>query len=245
MKKVIIGSTAMKHWFPDYPREPDDLDYAVSRENIKSVVITDDIRIENLYNPIITGIEDGVYLRPEYLLTLKMSHLFWNINWEKHMFHVQYLLGKGIKYNKDLFYELYYFWNDYHSKNKRSDLKMSKEDFFNNAINGEIDHDYIHTLINPSPVYKKTLKEGKEVETEESKFYDLTFQEKLDIVREEVMVMAWERYAHRGYKTAYSMMLKKFIIGHAPMYMALFIIENFITLHKAEFNFIEKINKQL
>ena len=201
--------------------------------------------MEYLYNPIVTEIEKGEYLRPEYLLTLKISHLFWDINWEKHMFHAQFMLNKGVVYNKELFYRLYGFWNEYHTKNKRSDLKMSKDDFFDNAINVDIDHDHIHTLINPNPVYKKTLKDGAEVETEESKFHTLTFQEKLDIVREEVMVMGWERYRKLGYREAYHRMLKKFIMGHAPIYMALFIIENFIELHKSEFDFVKLIDSKL
>lgn len=245
MKKVIIGTTALKHWFPEYNREPKDIDYAVDRENIRTTVITEQGREERLYNPIITAIEEGKYLRPEYLLTLKMSHLFWDINWEKHMFHVQFLMKKGVGYDKQLFYKLYDFWKGYHPRVRRSDLKMSAKDFFNNAINYDIDHDYIHTLINPEPIYKKTLKDGAEVETDEDKFYDLSYEDKLGIVREEVMVMAWERFRKAGYRRAYELMLKKFIIGHAPLYMALFIMENYVTLLKPEYDFIKLIDNKL
>lgn len=32
MKKVIIGSSSIKHYFPDFKREPKDLDYVVDTD---------------------------------------------------------------------------------------------------------------------------------------------------------------------------------------------------------------------
>jgi hypothetical protein len=45
---------------------------------------------------------------------------------------------------------------------------------------------------------------------------------------EEVQVMAWERFKKDKWYIGYSKMLKKFLINHAPMWEALFIIENWI-----------------
>lgn len=240
--KILIGSKAIKYWFLDFPREPKDTDYACDTEQVSG----HQYNVENLYNPIICKHIGDTSLKiasPYVLYTLKMSHMFWDINWSKHMFDIQFLKGKGCILDKELFYNLYDFWNEYHGKNKRSDLKMTAEDFFDNAVECEHSHDYLHTLIKPIPTYTKIL--IGEVEVGEEKFNVLSREEKLDLVREEVMVMAYERYPHMSYKLAYARMLKKFIINHAPLWEAIFIIENYIELHKPNFNYYKTINDGL
>jgi hypothetical protein len=235
---ILIGSSAIKHHFPDFSRLPKDLDYAVDKHMINSK------GIEYLYNPIIGHLE-GV-ADPNVLYTLKISHLIgWDINWDKHMFDVQFLKSKGTELNKDLFDKLYSFWNKHHSQNRRSDLNMNADDFFNNVIKCEYDHDYLHTLLNPYPTFNYVLKEGAEVDVCEGKFNNLPFEQKCNLVTEEVMVMAYERFYKRGWMHAYSQMLKKFILNHAPIWEAIFIIENFKLLHKPKFNYFKKIEDGL
>ena len=234
---ILIGSKAIKHHFPDFPRDPKDEDYAVTTKTHNST-----IECEYLINPIIGGLE-GI-ADPNTLYTLKISHLVgWDINWDKHMFDVQFLKKKGCTIDKDLFYRLYDYWNTLHIPNKRSDLDMSAEEFFDNAL--KTPHDYYHTLLNPVPTYTKVLKDDAEVDVSEDKFYALSYEEKCDLVREEVMVMAYERYKKLDYRIAYSKMLKKFIINHAPLWEALFIIENYVYLHKPSFNYFKKIDNEL
>ena len=50
------------------------------------------------------------------------------------MFDIHFLNKKGCVLNKELFYELYNFWNEYHGKNRRSELNMTSDAFFNNAL---------------------------------------------------------------------------------------------------------------
>lgn len=233
---LLIGSTAIKHHYPDFPREPKDIDYAVKDRQQLSLRNKNDLKQELLINPIL-GELDGI-AEPNVIYTLKISHLIgWNINWDKHMFDVQFLKKKGCYINMKLFQELYEMWNTIHGKNKRSDLEMSADDFFNNAL--QTPHDYYHTILNPTPIYTKILKDGKEVEVCQNKFNNLTFEDKCDLVREEVYVMAFERYKQLDYRVAYSKMLRKFILGHAPIWEALFIIENYITLHKPNINYFK------
>lgn len=245
---IIIGSSAIKHWFPDFLREPKDIDiihYGLSSEDQWSMqkFFSKQLEFSNWgdFKPFPeTHYPDNIYLEPSLLLTLKASHLCWNINWEKHMFDVQFLLKKGCKIQLELFWELYNHWNVYHSKNKRSDLKMSKNEFFTNAVNYDVlEHDDLHKILNPVPIYTRVQKEGSEVELDEEKFKLLDFEEKLDFVREEVMVMAWERFKTLDYRSAYSKMLKKFIISHAPLFSLIFIIENYIELHKPKINYFK------
>lgn len=238
---ILIGSKAIQYHYHDFKRNPKDIDYAVLNKK-KS-----EKGIEYLVNPIIYKYESDREVASAIMLTtLKASHLCWDINWEKHMFDLQFLLSKGNKIDKDIFIELYNYWNQTHVKNKRSDLKMSKEDFFDNAINySENQHDDLHKILNPIPIYTLVLADGKEVELDELKFHNLTYEQKLDFVREEVMVMAYERYSNLDYRVAYSKMLKKFIISHAPLFSLIFILENYIKLHKPIINYLKKIKDGL
>lgn len=165
--------------------------------------------------------------------------MFWDINWEKHLFDIQFLKDKGCEVELDLFYRLYEFFNEYHSKNKRSDLKMTASKFFDNAVMCEYDHDWLHTLIKNPPTFTKVL--IGEVEVSEEKFNSLSFDEKCDLVREEIYVMAWERMPKVDYRKAYSRMMKKFIISHAPIWEAIFILDNFKHLYKPNFNYFKTL----
>lgn len=244
---IIIGSTAIKHHFPEFNREPKDVDIILDKETV--IPTWDGKRVEILKNPILLERYKNLnttWITPDDLCTLKASHLMWDIKWEQHNWDLQFLLKQGCKIDHKLFYELYEFWNTYHSKNKRSDLKMSKEDFFNNAINyDEAEHDYLHTLINPVPIYTKVLKDGCEVELDETKFHKLTYEEKLEFTRQECYIMAYERYKHLNYREAYGRMLKRFILNHAPIWSLIFILENYVELHLPKYNFIEKIESGL
>ena len=242
---ILIGSSAIKFWYPDFPREPKDKDYVVeSLHGLKSTK-----EVEYLVNPVLFNYHrsDSQIPTPNVLYTLKMSHMFWDINWNKHLYDIQWLKNKGCKVITGLFYDLYEYWNDYHSKNTRSDLKMSSSKFFDNALKCKYDHDWLHTLINPNPTFNKVL--IGEVEVSEEKFNKLTYQEKLNLVREEVYIMAWERMPNKDYRFSYEIMMKKFIISHAPLWEAIFILDNYKDLYKPIINFkkiiengIKKIN---
>ena len=154
---ILIGSKAIKHHFPDFKRDAKDTDYIVKHKPDQKFK-----RVEFLLNPVLDGFS-GSILSPNLLYTLKASHLFWDIQWSKHVYDVQFLKSKGCKIDKDIFYQLYQYWCIIHGVNKRSNLDMTAKDFFNNALK-KYDHDFLHTLIKPEPTYKKVLKDGAEVD---------------------------------------------------------------------------------
>lgn len=241
---ILIGSKAIKHWFPDFPRVPKDSDYLVLDKSRWNNIPGKEEYYEN--DIIYFKNKDSKYIDPNLLYTLKISHAIgWDINWEKHVWDIQWLKEKGCKLNEKLFYKLYNHWEQVHGKNKRSDLEMTVEEFFDNAIICEYKHDWLHTLLNPIPTYTKILKDGAEVEVDENKFNTLSYEEKCDLVNEEVMVMAWERYPKLNYRVAFTRMLKKFILNHAPIWEALFIIQNHKELHKPNFNYFKTIENGL
>ena len=244
--KLLIGSKALNHYFPDFKLKLNsDTDYAVE-DNRK---YNFEKNIEYLNNPILIDKYKELncnIISPEDLLSLKISHMFWNINWEKHLYHIQFLLNKGVKYDLELINKLIQYWQVTHKKIKRSNLESNKEEFFTNAVNEDTEqHDYIHTLINPIPMYTLLLKDGAEVELDENKFNNLNFEQKKDVIFEETAVMAWERYKKTNYIAAYKNQLKDNIIKHFPFYIALFAIENYPKLERPKFNYIETINNKL
>jgi len=247
---ILIGSNAMNYWFPS-KRESQDIDYVVEKidHNFPKTCFKTGKRIEYYENPIIWDkYKDRVekILSPHDLYTLKFSHVIgWDIKWEKNMFHLQKLHKLGCRLNNKMFDELYQHWNEVHGKNKRSDLEMSADEFFDNALKCEYSHDWLHTLIKPIPTYNKVLKDGAEVEVSEDKFNQLSFDEKCDLVREEVYIMSWERYKNVDYREAYNKMLKKFILNHAPLWEAKFILQNYIKLHRPEYNYFKLIEEKI
>jgi len=158
MTLVLIGSEALKRRFPDFAREPEDMDIATTDKS--STVFLGEAKYDYLHNPILCArYEDsGCCLRgygiatPEELLTLKMSHIFWeDAAFDKTMWDIQFLLSKGVEYDPELYDELYAFWPTQRGEIKKSDLTLDKKEFFKNAINyDEHEHDFLHTLINPA-----------------------------------------------------------------------------------------------
>ena len=253
---MIIGSTALKYYFPDFKREPKDLDII---DKIQNYIINGSVKIERLTNPILIDYYNDrcpTYIGLNELYTLKISHSFWELengSWDKHIFDIQFMKENGCKLIQSLFYDLYNYWNKIHGENKRSNLEMTSKDFFNNALKFPIPHDDLHYILikheyfnQKKPTFDKILKDGEEVAVDEQKFNLLTEKEKYNLVVEEVMCMAMERYNKDYYKTAFSKMLKKFIISHAPMWEALWIIQNHKELIRTiPFDFIEFFNKNI
>lgn len=253
---MVIGSVAIKHWFPDFNREPKDIDIiSYKEESLYKInqINPNNLRVEILENPILLNycIDNNIsiYCSPDILYTLKISHSLWyleNNSWDKHMWDIQFLKEHGCKFIPELFILLYEYWLQKHGIRKTSDLQMSSADFFNNAIDYPIEHDTLHEMLikheyfnQSKPTYTKILEDDKEVEVSEDKFNLLSEQEKHNIVTEEVMVMATERFSHLNYKVAFSKMLRKFILYHAPLWEAVWIIQNHKKLLTIPFNYIE------
>ena len=235
---MIIGSTAIKYHFPDFPREPKDIDII---NNMYVKECKSNLKVEWLDNPVLQNwfTKPIEFCTPNELYTLKISHSLWRLDngsWEKHMYDVQWLKEKGCKFIPELFYQLYDYWQTIHGKNKRSNLELSSKDFFTNAVNYPVDHDFLHELLithpyfnnQEKPTYTKILKDGAEVDVCMDKFKNLTELEKFNVVFEEVGIMMLEnRYPKEMYwKKKYEKMLKKFVLNHCKIEVAVWIIQN-------------------
>lgn len=223
---ILIGSTVLYKHFRD-SRKPKDTDYAVSTPCNKK-----EPGIEYLYNPVLHKYEKNDEISLNNLLTLKISHLFWETGWDKHMWDVQTLLKHGCEIQWDFYREMRDFWNTHLPKIRRSNLNQTKDKFFTNAVNKDVnEHDELHYKLAKVPMFTRILKDGSEVEVDSDKFLALTFEEKCKVVEEETTVMAIERYSGKiPFRSAYRKQLKDNIIKHFPEQIALFAIVNYIKL---------------
>lgn len=250
---LLIGSKRLKQLYPDFNREPKDEDWVVGDNTLKGSKT-----VEFLYNPILIKYCEDNNLKEvngDVLYTLKLSHTVgWrleNNSWDKHVWDITFLKDQGCNIIWSLFYDLHKFWESIHGVNKRSDLDMSAEEFFDNVVGYPIEHDYLHTLLikHPyfegqlEPTYKKIL--IGEVDVSMDKFHQLSEKQKFNVVFEEVAVMALERYEKLGFRRAYKRMLDKFIISHAKLPEAIWILENYKLISRPPFNYIEHLNKEI
>ncbi len=243
---ILIGSRAIKHWFSDFPRKSKDWDYVhnnLSSEEMWKIGKKCKGQVEFHRNPVFDNFTVDI-LVPNHLYTLKISHIFWDIKWEKTIFDIVFLKKKGCVLDRHLLEELYSYWLEYHGEPKKSNLTMKTDEFFDNALK-EYDHDELHTIINPKPLYTKITVNDGTVATSKELWDELSHENKLELIREECMVMSFERLHDRDYRSAYIWMLKKLILNHLPLYQGLFAVENYNELRLPKYNYVEKINNGL
>lgn len=190
--QLIFGSTALKHWIPELKRTPRDLDIIGFGKSTKE--------IEYHFNPafdyIFKNNKDSKYVDLNFLYTIKCSHLHYDINWDKHCIDIMLMQSKGCELDEELYSLLMKDWENIHGK-KRVNLNQSKDQFFTKYVTRLIDHDTLHEMIaiKDEPIYKKILKDGKEILTDKNKWDNLSHNDKLLCILEEVYVTAFERWS--------------------------------------------------
>jgi hypothetical protein len=213
----IYGSTALKHWYPDFNRIPSDLDI-ISKE--KDWIEAFNYLIEN---------NEEEYIKPDFL---------YDIKWEKTMWDIQFLKEKGCKLDKHFYDLLIKDWAIIH-KQKRINLNVKNEEFFNSNIKRKYDHDYLHEVFAfyNKPLNYRIRKDLTKPLCNEELFNNLSYDDKLKLALEEIYVIATERFIlNQGFSNRRSKLLaiKLIITSLSKGFFNLFIIENFLTLLKYE-----------
>jgi hypothetical protein len=244
MKSLIIGSTAIKHWYPDFKREPKDLDL-IDTETYMSTKGVERLWIHQFQELLDINIDDR-YLDPNSLLTLKLSHLGWDILWEKHVADVEFLFSKGCMVDRGLYERLVEGWIRKHGKKWASLKGKDSTTFFEDAVARKYNHDSIHEIvaIYDKPLYEQLIHEG--VQCSEKGFEKLSYEDKIYLVKEEVWVTALERYLiPNDFKysatLAYQQALKKLATTMSSGLFKFFILSNIHILRKCrDRSFIDK-----
>ena len=256
---ILYGSRALKNLYPDFKREPFDTDWLLSAEEYKpnnlrlhKIGAKKDVNggyTEFCRIPVFdryVDYETGA-LTANQIYTLKMSHIFWDIKWSKHIYDIQFLQSKGCELIADLFTELYEYWNQLHKPNWRVDFEKDNEDFFKDAVRRKYNHDDLHEIVkvHEKPMFMYIKDDLNKAAISEDLFNKLDLQDKFLVVQEEACVLAYERYILNGvtghYRGAYSKALKDLIMRLTPLWLGVFIVQNYGQLIKPHINYKEKI----
>lgn len=244
---MIFGSTAIKHFYPEF-RTPSDLDLmdrdeVITREVQKYWVPT--------FEEIISISKNKEYLDPDLLLTIKASHANWNIHWDKTMFDILFLKRRGHKINVPIYKKLVKDWTKVHGKCSAPLKGKTAKTFFEDAVKRKYIHDDIHEVMAfyNEPLYKQILKHGeKSVECCEKKFDKLNFEDKIKLIKEEIYVTALERYIipNESFSAglAYQRSLKKFVTTMSSGWISLWMIDNFELIRKDSGTYVQKFREQ-
>lgn len=246
MNYLIYGSTAIKHFFPDYNQEPKDLDIITETDNKYHLDIAGCKVIEQYYleefQYIFDNNKDELYVDPDFLYTIKMSHLSWDINWDKHMKSAIFLREKGCKLDKVLYDSLIKAWNRVHYK-KKVKMNVKNSEFFKENINRAFDHEYLHLryAFSSRPLNEKIRKDLDSPLCSEELWRKLRYSDKIKCATEELMVLTSERYLlvpkenRLPIKFAKVKMLKQMITSTTSGWFNLFLKENFKVLIDNDF----------
>jgi hypothetical protein len=237
---MLIGSKAAKVWFPDF-REPKDEDHFSPDPDLPG---------DNFWHESFPKewAADFTAL-PNMLYTIKVSHAPWalaNNTWEKHMQDILFFQDKGVEFDRDMYDILRPVWLETHGK-KRVNLNMTKDDFFNDAVDRKYDHDSLHESVayGDRPMYTNFLVDGAQVDIDNKKFWheDVTNEERFKTIREEIYATALERWViPKNYRIsprlAYAWAMKKSITSLFKGEWALFIILNYKDLYKPDMDYV-------
>lgn len=201
---IIVGSAALKQVL-DW-REPRDIDAFSTPSDVCHSwdIIEVPLHILNLIP--VYGVQCHLYnevdetwypcATKDAVYTIKMSHLGWDIKWKKHYNDVRNLSKLGAKLLPNLYEALVKHWTEVNGNNPNLSLYKKKGDFFNDAVPYVYDHDYLHMVVAwpKQPAYTLCLKEGEDVMIDKDKFFSLLLKQQLRMFKEEITVIAAERW---------------------------------------------------
>lgn len=248
---MIVGSTALSYFRMNI-REPKDLDIwttdqsFINSEGVDGHIVPENI-MERIYNP-------HGYCTPDQIYTIKLSHSVYPIKWEKTKQDILWLKAKGCKVIPELYERLKLHWKEVHGNKDFLSLNKNKEDFFTDAVTYVYDHDYLHELVaHPNkPMYTNCLKDGQEVLIDKTKFFTMSFGDQVRMFREEITVIAAERWLIDPYwkdklcwYRAYILSLEKTVTSLTKGWASEFIVENLEYFVKPDYTYFEHLFKTL
>lgn len=192
--------------------------------------------------------KDDKYVDPEILYALKAAHCNWDIHWNKTVSDIIFFHSHGVELKKDLYDR---FLKDFRRIHGDKWAKLKGKDatsFFEDAVKRKYVHDSIHEAVAyyDKPLYERILS-GRGVECSKEKFDNLSFDDKIKLVREEIFVTALERFIipnnffskHR----AYYLSLKKLATTMSSGWFSFFIISNLPILVRMEDDYVTKFKQ--
>lgn len=194
-KWLIVGSVAMYHWFPD-SRKPKDIDLLTPAKIVgnDSRVCVVDSQWHELAERLIESNHDPVFATPNLLYTLKVSHAHWDIHFDKTLFDIHFLQGKGCILDVPLYHRLVEMWEKIHGE-KQVNLNQGLDTFWDDAVIRIHDHEFVHECVkfNNVPLHNFIRPDPARAWCSELSFDKLTKEFQAQCALEEILVTAIER----------------------------------------------------
>lgn len=205
-----------------------------------------------------TGIYDELYknssegfISADDLYTLKCSHLQWDIKWEKTKRDVLTYKYKGCQLNDKLYKMLVKHWYEEHGDKSFLSLNKDKDKFFQDNVKYIYDHDYLHEVCAkglglPEPTYKSCLKDGEDVLIDNKKFDRLPLQDQVSMFRQEIAVIAFERWVVFGkisWLKAHMLSVKKTITNLTKGASSDFLVKHIDLFVKPDYTYYSELLK--
>lgn len=221
MTHYLVGSRALEYWGTGFTAGPSsDWDIICPKDEAHIWEKYDDVDVtflEDLYSEEIlkscmkyavdskvdfTEVHElSVLVAPlSALMIMKRSHLWRDLNWEKHItqYHFELLPRCSFVKPSDFLVKERAKLTKEKYPQPHPDLSKSNEEFFDDAVKKDFDHDWIHELVayGKRPMFEKLKHKGGEDSAWCSKdLWDkLTHEERLKCVAEEAHVIACERF---------------------------------------------------
>lgn len=233
----LIGSSYITSVINDFYRISNDIDYIVESIDNTLPKLLDNKRIEYHINPVLFNYitKFGNSLEVQY--TLKLSHMFYDINWSKHLSDIKWYQSKQIKYIPELYKDLINYWKTIHIHRKQPDFTKLNIEFFYDKVNRKISHDDLHELVKyyDNPLFNKVKLNLEYAEINEELFYKLNQQDQIKLILEECYVLCIERNKLIDIRYNTKLMtyntLKIMIQRLLPDWLSLYTILNFTEIH--------------
>lgn len=195
-KWVIVGSVAARHWYPDW-REPKDIDLltpaTITTSDQQTIYI--DAQWHRLGETLLDRSLDRTFLDADLLFTLKVSHSYWPIHWDKTMYDIHQFQVRGCRLQQDLHDDLVRLWTEVHGA-KRVNMAQSRDTFWQDAVVRRYDHEWLHEQVafHGRPLHERVRRNPTSVWVSRDLFDDLPPDLQTDLILEEVLVTAIERF---------------------------------------------------
>lgn len=244
---IIIGSTAMQY-HGCATRKPKDIDVMIDEES-ENISGFDCIRVPKHILEMIP--HSNRFATPDAIYTIKCSHLGWDIKWQKHKNDVIVMKRlQNLKLIPELYETLVKYWKEINGNKPFLSMNKNKGEFFNDHVTYVYDHDYLHELVAypNAPVYTHCLKDNADVAIDKDKFFALPFEQQLRMFKEEISVIAAERWlippkviGKYHWRQAYSFALQKTVTALTKNWATDFLIKNLEYFVKPEYAYFEHL----
>lgn len=172
--KTLVGSSALKKHFGDFYRPVDDIDY-FSDTNVEGADV--------FYHPDLEKWSWGRIATADELYTIKVSHSFWelrNKSWSKHLRDIEFMQEKDCFFISELHEILYPIWEEIH---------------------GTKNVDY---ALHGAPLFNEIMGDTLDASRDKSKFDGLSYESRLQLVRDSLPISADRLTALQETVTNYS-----------------------------------------